>query len=110
MDEVAAVLYATAVFHHVALKITRGRIAPISKGPHRHALPNRRAHPPAATAQTSGGFAFRAQQTIDSGGAHIQEPASYHWVQLEMAVALHRVDQHRGEFFKALAADAIGCF
>jgi hypothetical protein len=46
------------------------------------------------------------QQTIDGGGTDIQQPASYHWVQPEMAVELHRVDQHRNE----LAADAISCF
>src|SRR5271155_4058136 len=110
MDEVAAILHSTAVFHQVTLEITWRRIAPVSEGPYRYALPNRRSHAPAAAAQTSGGFAFWAQQTIDGGGTDIQEPASYHWVQLEMAVAFHRLDQHRDEFFKALAADAIGCF
>src|SRR5580658_4800492 len=98
MDEVTGVLHATTVFHQVALAITRRRIAPVSEGPHWYALPNRRAHAPAAAAQTSGGFALRAQQTIDGGSTDYQEPASYHWVQPQMAVALHRVDQHRDEF------------
>src|ERR1700736_4742726 len=110
MDEVTAVLHASAVFHQVALAITRRRIAPVSEGPYRHALPNCRSHTPAAAAQTSGGFALRAQQTIDGGRTDIQQPASYHRVQPQMAVALHRVDQHRDEFSKALTANAISCF
>src|SRR6266481_5051667 len=110
MDEVTAVLHASAVFHQVALAITPRRIAPVSEGPHWYALPTRRAHAPAAAAQTSGGFALRAKQMIDGGRADIQQPASYHWVQPQMAVALHRVDQHRDEFSKALTADAISCF
>ena len=36
-----------------------------------------------------------------------KEPASYHRVELEMAVALHRIDQNRDKRLKPLAADAI---
>src|SRR5580658_9508685 len=109
MDEVATVFHSTAVLNQITFEITRRRIAPLGEGPHWYALPDRRARAPAAPAHTSGGFAFPSQHPIDGGGADIQEPASYHRVQLQMAVALHRLDQYRDEFCKTLAADAIGC-
>jgi len=107
VNEVPAFLRAAAVFDHIALEKSRRRIAPIGEGPHRHALSNRRARAPAAPPRASGRFAFRAEQSIDRGGADIQEPASYHRSEREMAVALHRVDEHRNEYPKPLAADAI---
>jgi len=36
------------------------------------------------------------------------EPAPYHRGELEMAVALHRIDEHRDQYPKPPAADAIG--
>ena len=55
----------------------------------------------------SGCFAFRAQQSIDGGGAHAEQSGSYHRVELEMTVALHRINQNRDKRLKPLAADAI---
>jgi hypothetical protein len=55
----------------------------------------------------SGRFAFRAQQSIDGGGAHAKQPGSYHRVELEMTVAPHGIHQNRNKHPKPLAADAI---
>ena len=55
----------------------------------------------------SGRFAFRAQQSIDGGGAHAKHSGSYHRVELEMTVALHRINQNRDKRPEPLAADAI---
>ena len=101
MNEVAAVLHSAAVFDQVALEIARRWIAPVGEGPHRHALPDRRARTPAAPADTSGCFAFRAQQAVDGGSADLQKPASYHRVELEMPVTFHRLDQHRDQNLEA---------
>jgi hypothetical protein len=55
-------------------------------------------------------FAFRGQQSINGGGADIEEPTSHHRVELKMTVPFHRFDQHGDENSEPLAADAIGRF
>src|SRR5215469_14536360 len=92
MDEVAAHLHSAAVLYEIAFEITRRWIAPVGEGPHRYALPDCRARAPPPPAHTPGCLALRAQQAIDSGGTDTEQPAFYHRVELEMAVAFHRLD------------------
>jgi hypothetical protein len=108
MDEVPVFLHSCAVFDQITFKVAGRRIAPIGKGPYRYALFNRGVGAPATPARMSRRFPLWAQQSIDGGGADLQEPVSYHRGELEMAVALHRIDQHRDQYPKPLAADAIG--
>ena len=107
MDEVAALLHSAAVLNQVAFEIAGRRIAPVSEGPHRHTLSDGRAGAPTPPARTSGRFALRAQQTVDGCGADLEQPASHHRVELEMAVPFHCLDQNRDENSQPLAADAI---
>jgi len=107
MDEVPAFLHSATVFDHIALAVAWRRITPIGKGSNRHTLPDRRARAPAAPPRMSGCFAFRAQQSIDGGGAHAKHSGSYHRVEFEMTVALHGIDQDRDKRPEPLAADPI---
>jgi len=107
MHEVPAFLRPAAVFDHIALAVTWRRITPIGKGSYRHTLPDRRARAPATPPRASGCVAFRAQQSIDGGGAHTKQSGSYHRVEFEMTVALHGIDQNRNKRPEPLAADAI---
>src|SRR5215469_5512013 len=61
----AALMLSATVFDQVGLTVAWRRVAPIIKGPHRHALPHRRTQSPAASADAAACLAYRAQQPID---------------------------------------------
>jgi len=110
VDELTFGLHAATVFDHVDLEVARGRIAPVGEGTHRNAAPYSRAHALAALALTVDVGARRGQYTVDGRRADLQDLGLDNGVQVEMAVPLHGIDQHRDQRLQALAANPIGRF
>src|ERR1019366_6710681 len=105
VDELTFGLHAATVLDHVDLEVTGRRIAPVGEGAHRDAASNRRAYALAALALPVDVPARSCQYAIDGRRADLQDLGLDDRVQVEMAMALHGVDQHRDQRLQALATD-----
>src|SRR6266849_3220798 len=99
----------SSVRDEIDLQVSRRRLLPVPKSAHRHTAPKRRGRDTSTSTSTCCRPRWR-QHAIDSSGARSQQLRAYFGIELEMPVALERVDKDRNERLEPLAADAVRCF
>ncbi len=102
----AAVRSRSAVRDQVRLDEPRWRIVPVGEGPDRNAPPDRRWCAPLVPSQA---IALRIPQgAVDRRRAHRQQKPAHLGIERKVSMPLHRLDQHRQDRPKPLAANPVG--